>query len=71
MDLFWTFGRTPWTGVGLSQGHYLRRTAQHRKTRSHIHACCEIRTHDPSVRAAEDSTRLRPRGHWDRLMSKI
>jgi hypothetical protein len=26
---------------------------------------CRIRTCDPSVRAAEDSTCLRPRGHWD------
>jgi hypothetical protein len=26
-----------------------------------------IRTHDPSVRASEDSSCLRPRGHCDRL----
>jgi hypothetical protein len=44
-------------------------TGQHNtgKTRTHIHAPSRIRTCDPSVRAAEDSTCLRMRGHWDRL----
>jgi hypothetical protein len=42
------------------------RTTQHRKTRTHIHASSGIRTHDPSVLAAEDSTCLRTLGHWDR-----
>jgi hypothetical protein len=31
-----------------------------------IHALCGIRAHDPSVRASEDSSCLRPRGHCDR-----
>jgi hypothetical protein len=31
-----------------SQGLYLHRTAQHRKTRTNIHALSGIRTHDPS-----------------------
>jgi len=53
-------------GISPSQGHYLHRTAQQRKTRTHIHASSGIRTHDPSVRAVEDRTCLRPRGHWDR-----
>jgi hypothetical protein len=41
-------------------------STQHRNTRTHIHASSRIRTHDPSVLAVEDSTCLRPRGHWDR-----
>jgi hypothetical protein len=32
-----------------------------------IHALSGIRTHDPSVRAGEDSSCLRPRCHCDRL----
>jgi hypothetical protein len=35
------------------------------QTQTNIHAPGEIRTHDPSKRAAADP-RLRPRGHWDR-----
>jgi hypothetical protein len=31
-----------------------------------MHALSGIRTHDPSVRASEDSSCLRQRGHWDR-----
>jgi hypothetical protein len=30
-----------------------------------------IRTHDPSVRAGEDSTCLRTRGHWDQPLLMI
>jgi hypothetical protein len=52
-------------GFSPSQGQYLHTTEQHRKTRTHIHTSSEIRTHDPSVRAVEDCTCLRPRGHWD------
>jgi hypothetical protein len=52
--------------IGSTQGPYLHRTTQHRKTRTHIHVSSGIRTHDPSVRAAEDSTCLRPLGHWNR-----
>jgi hypothetical protein len=33
-----------------------------------IHALSGIRTHDPSVRANEDSPCLRPRGHCDRQL---
>jgi hypothetical protein len=43
-------------------------TGQHntkkKKTRAHIHASSGIRTHDPSVRAVEDRTCLRPRGKF-------
>jgi hypothetical protein len=53
-----------------SQGRYLN-TGQHKqKKRTHalnIHALSRIGTHDPSVRASEDSSRLRPRGYCDRL----
>jgi hypothetical protein len=47
------------------------RTTQHRETRRHIHASSGIRTHDHSVQAAEDSTCLRPLGHWDRHLNSI
>jgi len=55
-------------GISPTQGLYLRVTTQHRKTQTHTHiyASRGIRTHDPSVRAAEDSTSLRLRGHWGR-----
>jgi hypothetical protein len=35
-------------------------------TQPDIHALSGIRTHDPSVRASEGSSSLRPRGHPDR-----
>jgi hypothetical protein len=34
-----------------------------------IHALCRIRTHDPSFRASEDSSCLRPRGYHDRQVN--
>jgi hypothetical protein len=52
--------------ISPAQGLYLHRTTQHRKTQTNIHAPSKIRTCDPNIRAAEDSTCLRPRGHWDR-----
>jgi hypothetical protein len=47
---------------------------KHRKTHKYtqilnIHALSEIRTHDPSFRASEDSACLRPLGYSDRLRS--
>jgi hypothetical protein len=63
---FWTYGRSPWTGISPSQGHYLPRIAQYRKTRTHIRASSGIRTHDPRVLSDENRTCLRRRGHWDR-----
>jgi hypothetical protein len=33
-------------------------------THTDIHALSGIRTHDPSIRAIEDGSCLRPRGHW-------
>jgi hypothetical protein len=53
-------------GISPTQGLYLHRTAQHRKTRTHIHASSGIRARDPSVPTVEDSTCLRQRGHWVR-----
>jgi hypothetical protein len=58
-------------GSVQSQGLYLHRTTQPRETQTHIHAPSRIRTCDPNVRAAEDSTCLRLRGHWDRLMGVL
>jgi len=40
-----------------SQGLYLHRPAQHRKTRTYIHASSGIWTRDPSVRAVKDRMR--------------
>jgi hypothetical protein len=43
-------------------------TGQHKhRINADIHAHSGIRTHDPSVRAEEDISCLRPRGHRDRL----
>jgi hypothetical protein len=50
------------------QGPYIRKTTQHRKTQTYIHDTSRIRTRDSIVRAVEDSTRLRPRRHWDRQL---
>jgi hypothetical protein len=38
--------------ISLSQGLYLHRTTQHRKTRDK-HALSGIRTHDPSIQTAK------------------
>jgi hypothetical protein len=54
--------------ISPSQGRYLY-TEQHRhriNPQTDIHALNGIRTHDPSVRASEDSSCLRSRGHRDR-----
>jgi hypothetical protein len=66
-----TFGRTPWTGDQPdarplpTQDNTTKKNAE-----THIHAPIGIRTHNPSVPTAEDSTCLRRRGHWDRLPSR-
>jgi hypothetical protein len=52
-------------GISPRQYLYLHSATQHRKTQIYIHASSRIRTHDPSVRAVQDHTRLRQRGHWD------
>jgi hypothetical protein len=53
--------------ISPSYGRYLH-TEQHKhriNAHTDIHALIWIRTHDPSVRASEDSSYLRPRGHCD------
>jgi hypothetical protein len=39
--------------ISPSQGLYLHRTTQHRKTRTNIHALSGIRTHDPRNQPAK------------------
>jgi hypothetical protein len=59
--------------ISPSQGHYLN-TRQHKhRTNAHtdIHALNGIRTHDPRVRASENSTYLNPCSHRDRLSKTI
>jgi hypothetical protein len=62
-ESIWTVGMTPWTGDQPdarplpTQDNTTQKNAD-----THIHVSSEIRTRDPSVRAAEDSTCLRPRG---------
>jgi hypothetical protein len=58
--------------ISLSQGRNLHMGQHKHRINAHtdIHALSEIRTQDPSVRANEDSSCLRPRGHCDRLASE-
>jgi hypothetical protein len=51
-------------GISPSQGHYSTWTQN--KYKRHIHVLGGIRTHDPSVRAGEEISCLRPHGHCDR-----
>jgi hypothetical protein len=54
-------------GISPLQGRYLH-TGQHKhriNAHTDIHALSGNRTHDPSVRASEDSSCLRPPGHCD------
>jgi hypothetical protein len=69
--ILYAVGRTPWTGdQPVARSLYLH-TAQHKHSinayNTDIYSLCGIRTHDPNVRASEDSSRYRPRGHCDRL----
>jgi hypothetical protein len=62
-----TVGLLGWV-ISPSQGHYLH-TGEHKhriNAYTDIHALSGIRTHDPSVRASEDSLCLRSCGHRDR-----
>jgi hypothetical protein len=52
-------------GISPTQGLYLCRTTQHRKTWIYIHDPSGIRTRDSSIRAVEDSTCFRSYGHWN------
>jgi hypothetical protein len=72
-NLFYTDGMTPWTGdQPLARPLPTHRTTQTQNKRAHRHPCLEwIRTHDPSVRASEDISCLRPRGHCERRYDPI
>jgi len=58
-------------GISPSHGHYLHRTAKHRKMWTHIHASDRIWTHDTSVWVVEKPMCLRTCGHWDQLKQNI
>jgi hypothetical protein len=60
-----------WRVISSSQGLYLN-TGQHKHIHTpNIHALSGIRTHDPSVRASEDNSCLRPRGYCDRRLRML
>jgi hypothetical protein len=68
-NFFYKGDRTLRRVISPSQGHYLH-TGQHKhiiNAHTDIHALSEIQTHDPNVRANEDSSCLRPPVHCDRL----
>jgi hypothetical protein len=70
--IYWTVGRTPWTGDQPDARPVpIQRITQHRKTPTRIPASSGIRTHDPSVRAAEDSAWLGPLGQWNRTCETL
>jgi hypothetical protein len=64
--ILYTVGRTPKTGIGASKGRYLHTRQHKRRINLHtdIHTSSGIWTHDPSISASEDSSCLRPHGHW-------
>jgi hypothetical protein len=53
-------------GISPSQGRYRHRINAY----TDIHVSSGIRTQDPSVRAGEDSSCLRPRGHCEQLVHR-
>jgi hypothetical protein len=60
-------------GISPSQGRYLH-TGQHKhrlNSYTDIHVLSGIRTHDHSMRASEDSSCLRSRGHCDRIFNQL
>jgi hypothetical protein len=73
---FFIDGRAPWTSdqpVARPLPKHMTTQTQNKRTHTHththnIHALSWIRTHDLSVRASEDSSYLRPRGHCYRLI---
>jgi hypothetical protein len=62
----YTVGRTPWKG-----DQPVARPLPTHGINAHtdVHISSGIRTRDPSVRAGEDGSCLRPRGHRDRLLN--
>jgi hypothetical protein len=59
--IIFTDGRTPWTSP-LPKYRTTQTQNKHVHT-PNIHALCGIRTHEPSFRASEDSSCLRPLGY--------
>jgi hypothetical protein len=66
-----TDGTTPWASdQPVTRPLPKHRTTQTQNKRIHtrnIHALSGIRTHDPSVRASENSSYLRQHGYCDRV----
>jgi hypothetical protein len=55
---------------GSAQRKAATYTGQHKhRINADIHSLSAIRTHDRSVRASENSSCLRPRGHYDQQKS--
>jgi hypothetical protein len=68
LNHFYTDGRTPWTSdqpVARPLPTHRTTQIQNKRTHTDIHPLSGIRTHNPSVRASEDSSCLRPYGHRD------
>jgi hypothetical protein len=66
---FFTDGRTPWAShqpVARPLPTHRTTQTQNRRTHTDIDALNGIRTHDPTFRASEGNSCLRPRGHCDR-----
>jgi hypothetical protein len=66
-NLFYTVGRTPWTNnQPVARPLPTQDNTNRINANTDIHALSGIRTHNPSVRASEDSSCLRPRGrcYW-------
>jgi hypothetical protein len=66
-NIFYADGRTPWTSdQSVARPLPKHRTTQTQNKRIHIHAASGIINHDLGIRASEDSSCLRQRGHRDR-----
>jgi hypothetical protein len=65
-------GRTPWTwDQPVARPLPTHRTTQTQNKHTDIHVLSGIRTHDPIVRASENCSCLRPRGHCNRVSLRI
>jgi hypothetical protein len=70
--ILYTVGRTPWTGdQSVARALPAHRTTQTETKRIDIDPLSGIRTHDPSVRANEDSSCLRPHGLCDQRLGSL
>jgi hypothetical protein len=72
-SFLYTVCRTSWTGdQPIARPLPTHRTTQtQKKTHTDIHTSSVIRTHDPSVRAGEDSSCLRSRGQCERSLRTV